>query len=396
MANRHVDTGITQRGKSYTFVVAMGRDVNGKQIRKTTTFTPPEGLTQKKADKLAKEEYVDFKNKCKGLQNYNENIRFSELVEAYLKIYAPNKLKPITAYNYERLIRYHLIPYFGQKKLKDINRGVLTEFFCNLKKINEDGTTTEYSYGNIKKVYTIMQSLFHFAVSQDFIKETPCKNVVLPEKDKHYAKKKRYLTEEELPRFLGYFEGYSMLNTIVKLLLFTGMRCGEALGLRWEDIDFNKKEIHIVNNMTDLGGKHFLTSPKTESSIRVICFGEQVKSLLEYHREKQHELQERLGSDFAHPEMVFTSDLGNYKDRSTLNTSLKRHLKNTEFTYITLHCLRHSNATFLLNSGVDLKIVSEHLGHSEIGVTADVYADVLKSSQKRTAQILDEKISALL
>ena len=70
MADRRVDTGIVQRGNTYRFTVSMGMDVNGKQIRKTTTFVPPEGMTQKKADKLAKEEYVNFKNRCKGLSAF--------------------------------------------------------------------------------------------------------------------------------------------------------------------------------------------------------------------------------------------------------------------------------------------------------------------------------------
>ena len=108
MANRKVDTGIVQRGKSYLFTAYLGYDVNGKQIRKTSTYTPPEDVTQKKADKLAKEKYIEFKNKCKDLSDFNDCMRFKDLCEEYLKVYAPNKLKPITAYHYERQIATHL------------------------------------------------------------------------------------------------------------------------------------------------------------------------------------------------------------------------------------------------------------------------------------------------
>ena len=103
---RKVDTGIIQRGKTYRFTVYMGYDVNGKQIRKTATYQPPEGLTQRKADKLAKEEYVNFCNRSKGLSNLKESMRFSELVEEYFRLYAPT-LKEITAYNYKNHIEYH-------------------------------------------------------------------------------------------------------------------------------------------------------------------------------------------------------------------------------------------------------------------------------------------------
>lgn len=118
--NRTVSTGIVRRGNSYRFTVALGMDVNGKQIRKYSTYTPPEGVSEKRADKLAMEEYQLFKNRCKGLAAFNENMRFKDLCEEYFRVYAPNKLKPITAYDYEKTVYYRFIPYFGNKKLKDI------------------------------------------------------------------------------------------------------------------------------------------------------------------------------------------------------------------------------------------------------------------------------------
>ena len=96
---------------------------------------------------------------------------------------------------------------------------------------------------------------------------------------------------------------------------------------------------------------------------------------------------------FQTPEMVFTSANGNYRDRSALRTSFKRFLKGTEFEFLTLHQLRHCNATLLLNSGVDLKIVSEHLGHCDIGVTANIYADVLKSTKAKVADLVSLKLA---
>ena len=95
---------------------------------------------------------------------------------------------------------------------------------------------------------------------------------------------------------------------------------------------------------------------------------------------------------FAHPEMVFTSALGNYRDRNSVYHSLKRFTKGTEFENLTLHQLRHCNATLLLNNGVDLKVVSEHLGHCDIGVTANIYADVLKSTKAKVAKLVTLKL----
>lgn len=393
MANRRVDTGIICRGKSYSFTVPMGIDVNGKQIRKYMTWTPPEGITEKKADKLAKEEYLNFKNRCKGLSAFNENMRFKDLCEEYFKVYAPNKLKPITAYNYEKMVNYHFMDYFGNKKIKDITTGLLTDYFCKLTVIQNAGVATSMAPSTVKKLYTIMQSLFHFAVSQGYIKDTPCKRVIMPTKDVTKDEKRKYLLEEELPRFIKLFEGYSVLNTIVKVLLYTGMRSGEALGLQWSDIDFDKRLIVVNHTLSDVGGKHFLTTPKTKTSKRTIYITNDLLNILKEHKKKQHELIFALGGQFEHPEMVFTSELGNYKDRSGLNTSFKRFLKGTGFEFMTLHCLRHSNATLLLNSGVDLKVVSEHLGHSDVGTTANIYTDILESTRKKTADIIALKLA---
>ncbi len=392
MANIKIDTGIVRRGDSYRFTVSMGYDVTGKQIRKTTTWTPPEGTTEKKADKLAKEEYLNFKNKCKGLSAFNENMRFKDLVEEYFSVYAPNMLKPITAYNYEKMVNYHFMGDFGNKKLKDISPGLITSFYNSHTTTTKEGKVKTLTYPNAKKLYTIMQSVFSFAVSQNYIKETPCKNIILPSKNVKGEEDRKFMTEDELSRFLPMFDEYSSFNVIIKMLLYTGMRSGECLGLQWSDIDFTNNTIHVVHTLTDVGGRHFLTTPKTKNSKRYIGMNSTVSAMLREHKKHQIELQMAL-KDFEHPEMIFTSATGNYKDRSCLNTSFKRFLKGTEFEFLTLHSLRHCNATLLLNSGVDIKIVSEHLGHSDINVTADIYADVLASTRQKTAEILEFKLA---
>lgn len=391
--SRTVDTGIVQRGKSYTFTVALGIDTKGKQIRKTTTYTPPEGTAQKKADKLAKAEYQNFKNRCMGLSSLNENMRFKDLVEEYFKLYAPNRLKPVTAYNYQKMMELRFLPVFGNKKLKDITTPILTEFFNSLTVTNKDGSLRPMEASTVSRVYNMMQSLFHFAVVQKYIRETPCSGVILPQKDVTADAKRRYLTQEELTRFIPMFDGYSSFNTIIKLLLYTGLRAGEALGLQWTDLDFENRTISVNHTLSDVGGKHFLTTPKTKTSKRTIAMSDSVAQLLSEHRRHQKQLQLKLGSAFSHPEMVFTSDTGNYKDRSTLNNTFKKFLKGSEFEFMTLHCLRHCNATLLLNQGVDLKIVSDHLGHSDVGTTANIYADVLESSRRRTAELVENLLT---
>ena len=180
---------------------------------------------------------------------------------------------------------------------------------------------------------------------------------------------------------------------MIKVLLFTGLRSGEMLALSWQDIDFDRMTISVSHNLADVGGKHWLATPKTESSIRTIGMSKALADIFREQKAYQEQLIGALGLKFAHPEMVFTSANGNFRDRSALRTSFKRFFKGTEFEYLTLHQLRHCNATLLLNSGVDLKVVSEHLGHSDIGVTANIYADVLKSTKTKVADLVSLKLT---
>ncbi|MCI7767985.1 MAG: site-specific integrase [Oscillospiraceae bacterium] len=182
------------------------------------------------------------------------------------------------------------------------------------------------------------------------------------------------------------------IKRMIKVLLYTGMRSGEMLALSWNDINFEDMTISIEHNLADVGGKHWLTTPKTESSIRTIGMSQTLADIFREQKKYQEQLIEALGDSFAHPEMVFTSANGNYRDRTSLGTSFRRFLKGTKFEFLTLHQLRHCNATLLLNSGIDLKVVSEHLGRCDIGVTANVYADVLKSTKAKVANLIELKL----
>ena len=374
---------ITKRGNTFRIKVSLGYDKNNKQIVKSTTYVPPVGTPPKKTEKLAVAYAVEFENHCKGYSQLNENMKFSELADWYFENYAPIELKESTVYTYKGQYRNHIEPVLGNMKAKDITTPKLTKIMQSY----------ELNPETVRKVYVIIQSIFHRGIEQGFIRENPCHNVILPKN--RNKKKKTSLDENEINRFM------ELLNTkvwdedfkrIIKVLLYTGMRSGECLGLAWEDIDFQNMTITINHTLTDIGGRHELGSPKTESSHRVIGMSDILADIFREQKAYIKQLSSALGDSFAHPEMVFTSALGNYRDRSSVYQSLKRFTKGTEFENLTLHQLRHCNATLLLNSGVDLKIVSEHLGHCDIGITANVYADVLKSSKVKTANLIALKL----
>lgn len=375
---------IDKRGNTFRIRVYVGTDINGKKIIKATTFTPPTDVTPKKAEKLAQEYAYKFEHHCKGYLDFNENMRFSELAEWYFTNFAPVELKASTIYTYTGQYKNHIEPVLGNMKLKDITTPKLTQIMQSYK----------LNPATVRKIYIIVQSIFKRGMEQGFLRDNPCHNVILPKNKKQ--NKVMALTENELKRFVKMLDEKPCdedVKRIIRLLLFTGMRSGECFALRWEDVDFKNMSISIKHTLNDIGGKHELTPPKTQKSIRTIGMSETVASILKEQKKYTNELKTALGDNYKHPEMVFPSANGNYRDRSSVLTSLKRFTKGTEFEHMTLHKLRHCNATMLLNMGVDLKVISDHLGHCDINVTADIYADVLSSTKKVIADSIEKKLT---
>ncbi|WP_295094225.1 N-terminal phage integrase SAM-like domain-containing protein, partial [Ruminococcus sp.] len=144
---------ITNRNGKFLIRVFTGRDISGKQLFKSTTYVPPNGTSQKKAEKMAQEYAFEFESHCKGYAQLNENMRFSELAEWYFENYAPEELKPTTILNYKSQYRNHIAPILSNKKLKDITTPMLTGFLKVLGKDHHLNATS------VRKVYIVVQSI---------------------------------------------------------------------------------------------------------------------------------------------------------------------------------------------------------------------------------------------
>lgn len=375
---------ILKRGNTFRIRVFVGTDMNGKKLMKSTTFVPPADVSPKKAEKLAQEYAFQFERQCKGYVSFNENMRFSELAEWYFTNFAPIELKASTVYTYTGQYKKHIEPVLGNMKLKDITTPKFTQVMQSYK----------LNPATVRKIYVIVQSIFKRGMEQGFLRDNPCRNVILPKNKEQ--NKVMALSHDELKRFVKLLDEKPWdedVKRIIRFLLYTGMRCGECFALSWEDIDFDNMSISIKHTLNDIGGKHEVTPPKTKKSIRTIAMSETVAGILREQKAYTDELKVALGDNYVHPETVFPSANGNYRDRSSVLTSLKRFTKGTEFEHLTLHMLRHCNATMLLNMGVDLKIISDHLGHCDINVTADIYADVLSSTKKVIAASIEKQLT---
>ena len=388
IATRKVATGIRKRGETYEFTVSAGFDGNGKHIRNYTTYIAPEGVSEAKADKLAIEAYREFANKAKGNKAFGENMKFNQLCDIYFSEYAPNKLKAVTIENYQSAVRNHIAPVFGNRKLKDITTSNVSTFLTGL----------DCKPLTAKKIKIVFHSIMKYAVSQKYISSNPCGGAVWKDiTEQEFGEIENVLTLQQARQLMQILDEYSPFNTIIKLLLFTGMRSGECLGLRWDSIDFDRQTIFIDKTLSYADNTWFLSTPKTLRSTRTISIDDTAIAILKKHKEEQDRQKEIVGKAWQHPELVFTSCSGHWYDRSLLNTQFRRFIEQNKDTLnlhhrLTIHGLRHTNAALLLYAGEDIENISAHLGHASSDITSRVYAHMYAEVKVRMAKTVSNAL----
>lgn len=371
--------GIRKRSENtYQFTVSCGFDGNGKHIRKTMTYKVPAGTTPSRVEKVVSKAFLEFEAKCKGTADFKSNMRFNELVKLYLKEYGENNLKPVTKYNYERDLEIHILPVFGNKKINSITTAELSSFFTQLNTASE---TT-------RKLKTVMSSVFSYGKSQGYVSQNPCLGA-LYKKDAEAVSKIQYLDKEQCQTLLNATSEYSIVNTIIHFALFSGVRIGECLGLTWDCVDFQNNTVTIANNLCFAYGEWFISTTKTASGTRTIKMGSYIMELLKRHKQHQDEAKKLVGRAWAHPEVVFTSSIGNFFDRTYVNKYLKAVCEDNGLPPVSVHKLRHTNISLLINSGFSLKAVSERAGHKSTGITADTYGHIFRSYEAKMADALE-------
>lgn len=290
-------------------------------------------------------------------------------------------------------VKNHIAPVFGNRKLKDIDTSDVTEFLSSL----------DCKPSTSKKIKIVFHSIMKFAVSQGFICKNPCSGAVWKESmNEEYGKIENVLTLEQARKLINILNnndsgGYLAFNTIIKLLLMTGMRSGECLGLRWSSVDFDKKTIFIDKTLSFANNHWFLSTPKTPRSTRKIAIDDIAVELLKKHKEEQEKQKEIVGSAWQQPDMVFTSCTGHWYDRSLLNAQFRRFIKSHKEELnldhnLTIHGLRHTNASLLLFEGEDIENISAHLGHASVETTSKVYAHMYAEVRVRMAKTVSNAL----
>lgn len=350
-------------------------------------------------DKLKK---YEEELKLKSAENIKKNT-FEEYFEHWLYTYKRKEVKDNTFEAMEYCYNCRIKPYFIAKiQMHNLNSETFQKYINALTDSDE-----KYSHATIKKTYdTINNCLTHAVEIGDIIKN-PMFGVKLPSKDKVQTQEKEieFFTEEDAEKI--FTEAQRKFNTgsyyykygfAIILLLYTGLRIGEGIGLTWRDVDLDKNIITINNSITRIKQRDDEykpidgiprvvknNSPKTKKGTRDVYLTQRAKFAIE--QIKIQNAPRTKPDDF-----LFISDSGELANAKNIRRTLNAIQKNAETTIQNsgLHVLRHSFATLLLSRGVDIKIISELLGHAKVSTTYDIYAHLFAKQKIEAIASLDK------
>lgn len=319
-------------------------------------------------------------------------------------------LKDNTFQNYQYLYRMYVFPKFGKTRLSALLKSDVKRFYNTL--VDEHGL----SINTVDGLHTVLHQVLDLAVDDMFIRRNPADNVLRELKSAHAfdAEKRKALTKDEQELFLGYLRrtpGYSHWHPIFAVMLGTGMRVGETVGLRWCDIDLEEGIIDV--NHTLIYYKHAVNgcyynvhSPKTRSGIRQIPMLGGVKEAFLEERKRQMASGIRCTASVdGYTGFIFVNRFGQPQHQGTLNKALRRIIRDCNDEVLSqmkkdpvllprfsCNVLRHTFATRMCEMGVNIKVIQDVLGHSDISTTLNIYTEATKDLKQSEFALLDAKL----
>lgn len=371
----------TKNGETrYLFQTYLGIDpATGKERRTTRRGFK----TMKEAKQAERNLLLDVEenglpsNQSDGFQDPT----FEKLASLWLENYRTT-VKPSTFENVRAKVEKMTEEHFKELKLKKI-----TVAYCQKVVIELSKTYVLYNH-----YLSVINRIFKYAVLMDILDSNPFDKVIKP-KSRQTQRKGNFLTKEELKEFLKLAQTatLSYFFPLVHLMSYTGLRQGEALALKWSDIDFENKKITVDKTAARIKEKQTLQTPKTKNSKRVISIDPNTLSILKSWKKDQIKIYFKNGKHFEGDDnFIFTNQRGDWVHIHNFIPYFKRFVTDHKLKPITPHGLRHTHASLLFSAGVEPKNISDRLGHSTVQITLDLYTHITEEQRSDTVDKLLE------
>ena len=352
-------------------VLTLGYGPNGRLKRKTVSAKTRSEVV-KKLKQLQR--HLDD-----GIPLPDATLTVAQLFNSWYEDVLRHQVAPSASSNYKRVFDHHIIPTLGRKKVANLSA-------ADVDRLISQKLDSGLSVSTVQRI----RFVFAQAIDQGIRWGSVSRNVArLSRSPKSVRTEGRTLTPDEARRLLEALKGHRH-EVLYSLMLSTGLRRGEALGLKWQDYDPALGTI-AVRRQLKLEGGHLITSDvKTVRSRRSVNLPTSLVALLKVHRTQQQVNEKVYPPDWTATDFVFTSLVGGPLDPRNLNRDFHDVCERAGLGHWHPHELRHSAASLMLAQGVKLQVVSEVLGHSSIRMTADVYGHILAPDREAAAHAMDD------
>jgi integrase len=350
---------------------------------KTAAGTKRKALYGKTRQEVAEKLTRAMAGQDDGLFFDADNLKVGQYLERWLMDSVLDTVRPTTYERYEQIVRIHIRPALGGVKLKNLTP-------VHVRGLYREKLQAGLSPRTVQYIHVTLHKALKQAVQDVLIPRNATEAVKAPQVRRQEI---RPLSAEQVKVFLETACG-DRLEALFVLAIHTGLRQGELLGLKWEDVDLESGTLRVRRTLATTKGGPMLTVPKTKGSRRSVKVTQGALDALRSHLKRQLQEIDRARSLWRENGLVFASETGEPVNRHHLTSRrFKALLTRAQLPEIRFHDLRHTCATLLLTKNVNPKIVSEMLGHASIAITLDTYSHVLPNMRDQAAQAMEEALS---
>ena len=352
---------IEKRGEnSYRLRVSGGYTDNGKRVIYKKSI-------QAKNKKEAEKELALFISEIETGQALSaKKMRFRNYAEFWIDNYAIPNLSPKTYERYKGMLRLRILPYLGNMYIDKIQPMQLMYLYQELSNCtySRGKSMHKLSSKTILEHHRLLHSMFQQAVYWQMITYNPASRVKPPKSRRPNI---NFYDDAQTIALIKALEGEELkFRVIILLTIFTGLRRGEVLGLEWQDINFKNSSVTVRQSSQYVSSIGIYTKdPKTETSNRTISIPISITKLLKQYKVKQLEQKIKVGNKWNNTNYLFVQWDGKPMHPDTITKWFRRFLQDKNLPHITFHGLRHTHATLLISQGLDVRTVSNRLGHAK-------------------------------